>query len=134
MAIVIINSEILTQENSNPIFDWMENKKLEIFELVESLKKIEFLKAHSKVNNDLNSFHFPNDDYQRKRPQKEIKDELRLVNMIMPDLDHASQQLLLEQVDPLNYLVGLLIPPNKKETNQTLDNRGRAQFYQTSSK
>ena len=64
MAIVIINSEILTQENSNPIFDWMENKKLEIFELVESLKKIEFLKAHSKVNNDLNSFHFPNDDYQ----------------------------------------------------------------------
>ena len=76
MAILIINSDIISND-SNVLYDWMDQKKIELFELTESLKNIEFFKAHSKVNNDLNSFEFPNSDFLKKRPQKELKEELR---------------------------------------------------------
>ena len=94
-GVMLLNPDAL---QSQFIQDYMDVEDTDELEILENLKDTEFLKKYAQINQDLQSFGFPN--MKRGKGLVSKMKYLKLLEKAIPKFDGKMHQLILKTPDP----------------------------------
>ena len=93
-GVIILNADSLQSEG---IADYLDAINMDFYDLIENLKDFRFIESHSVINENLNSFVFPNKENLKVHDYK--LEQIR-ESGILPKIDKNMLELIMNMGDP----------------------------------
>lgn len=128
-GMIILNPDSL---QSNLLEEYMKMERMDVVELIESLKDVDFVYKHAHVNKDLSCFNFPNVRRQSMTSQQR-QSYVKMLEKAVPKLDQKMQELIFKSPDPAEQVVGIIIHSKHHQNNNShfVDQRNKSSLAST---
>ena len=113
---MLLNPELLFATEGS-VVKWCDRRKIDTLDLVEEMKDLTFVKGNSRMNLKLDCFEFPN-----VKSHVSVSDDFTM-SEILPNSEKELRDTLIRQVDPLDYLIGMIVLRKPLAVDQVLNKK-----------